>query len=185
MADALFVKLDGAEETERLMKDLAADMRRRVVIGALRDAAKPVIRATRAEAPVLQKATNRRVPGTVRKNISSFRSKRYKASQGALGIYITVRATRARLRKAPISGDPFYFRPLITGHKIVRRVGKGLTVRQLRRMGQSITERRKNPLGFVKADDFIARGWKQTSDQALQIFNRRIIERINKANAVK
>lgn len=182
MTDGVEFKLQGLEAAERALNELAADMRRRVVIAALRDAARPFVAEARKFAPVLKTASPRRQPGTMRRSINTFRSKRYKPAQGAIGVYVTVRATRARLKKAPISGDPFYWRWVEGGHKLVPRTAKGLTPKQLRRLGQSITERRRGATRSVRPYPFLGPAWTNKQSAALQIFERRVFERIEKAN---
>lgn len=185
MADGVFFKLEGVEDAIRALNDLKADMRRKVVLGALRDAGKPVARAAKALAPVLKQATSRRVPGTMRRAIGVFKSKRYKAANGAIGVYITVRASRAQRKRSPVSGDPFYYRFVEAGHKIVPRAKIKGTARQLRAAGQSITLRRRAATGFVKAYPFLGPAFRQQGERAKNIFLQRITERIAKANARK
>lgn len=179
MADGIGVLL---RIDKRALDDLRADLRRQVVMGALRDAGQVFVKEARARAPVLKQATNRRVPGTVRRNIRAFRSKLYKPSQGAIGVYVTVRATKARLRKAPVSGDPYYWRFLEGGHRIVPRTKSGLTRRQLRRLGQTITQRRASATRRVDPIPFLGPAFRSKQAEALRVFEVRIAARVAKAN---
>lgn len=182
--DGVFFKLEGAERAQAMLDELSGDMRRKVVLGALRDAGKPVAAAAKAKARVLQKPTTRRVPGTMKRAIGVFKSKRYKAANGALGVYISVRASRAQRKRSPISGDPFYYRFIEGGHKIVPRTSrKGLTARALRRRGRSITHRRRAAATSVPPYPFLGPAFREQSQNALRIFEERILARIAIANA--
>lgn len=172
MADGIEFKLEGVDDAIAALNELGADMARRVVFAALRDAGKPVAQAAKALAPVLQAATTRRVPGTMRKAIGVFRSKRYKAANGAIGVYISVRASRAQRRRSPISGDPFYYRFVESGH-FARAVGKNKAAR------------RRAATSFVKAYPFLGPAFRAQGQNALHIFEQRIAERIAQANARK
>lgn len=173
MADAVTAVLKGGAEMQRALDDLRGDLRRRVVRAALRDAGRPVVRQAQAEAPVLQKPTPRRQKGTLRKNIKIFTSKRYKVSQGRVGVYITVRASKKDLKNAPVTGDPYYWRWVAGGHKIVRRGGG------------SITSRRKAAKDSVAPNPFLERAFNAKGDEAKKIFEKRIFERIAQANSKK
>ena len=166
MADGVTFELKGVDEAIKALNELSGDMRRKVVLQALRDAAKPVAQAAKSFAPVLKAQTTQRVPGTLKRAIGTFKSKRYKAANGQLGVYVTVRATRAQRRRSPISGDPFYFRLVEGGH--AKRAGK-----------------RRASAGMVKPYPFLGPAFKQEGENALRIFQQAVIERIAKANAAK
>lgn len=169
--DGVFFEVKGLEEAQRALDTLSADMRRKVVYGALRDAGKPVAQVARALAQPRDFGSARRVAGTMRRAIGVFRSKRYKAAQGALGVYISVRASRAQRRRAPVSGDPFYFRFVEGGHQP--------------RPGKSHASKRKAAAARVRAYPFIGPAFQQKGDDALRIFQERILERVAQANKAK
>lgn len=172
MADGVEFKLEGLEKAQAALTELASDMRRKVVMGALRDAGKPVAAAAKLFAPVLAQATSRRVPGTIRRSIGVFRSKRYKAANGQLGVYISVRASRAQRRRAPISGDPFYFFIVSMDHKT-------------RSKGATKALRRKAAIArTVAGKPFLGPAFRQEGANALRIFEQRILARIDAANKV-
>lgn len=168
MADGVEFQLIGIEKAIAALNEFGADMRRKVVYAALRDAGKPVALAARALAPVLAQATARRVPGTMRRAIGVFKSKRYKAANGAIGVYISVRASRAQRKRSPISGDPFYFRFIAGGHKT--------------RVGKSAAARRRAIASTVAPVPFLAQAFRQEGENALRIFEQRIIDRVELAN---
>jgi HK97 gp10 family phage protein len=174
MADGVVFELKGVREAAAALNALSADMRRKVVYAALRDAGKPVAASAKARAPVLKKATARRVPGTMRRAIGVFRSKRYKAANGQIGVYISVRASRAQRKRSPVSGDPFYFRFVEAGHG-KRQPQRGGLSRALRR---AAAER-------VKPYPFLGPAFRAEGGNALRIFEQRIVERVARANAAK
>lgn len=123
MADGLIVKLDGVEDLKRALSEAAADIRKKAVRGALREAGKVIQGAARATAPVLLVATPTRKPGTVRRNIV-VRASKFARQAGNEGVYINVRGIRGRARVARLGragannpNDPFYWRFLELGTK--------------------------------------------------------------------
>jgi hypothetical protein len=184
MAEAT-LSVSGLAQAERALNELAADMRRKVVLAALRDAARPLVLAARQLAPVLKTPRPRRVAGTLKRNIRAITSKKHRGQDGLLGIYISVKASKRDLKNAPITGDPYYWRWLEGGHAIVRRsrrvgtrYGKALNSVTLR-------ARRRAAADNVKPYPFLGPAFASRSDAALRVFERRILERIAKANAAK
>lgn len=181
-------RMSGLADLETALNELSADLRRKVVLAGLRDASKPVVKAARAFAQPRDFSSKRRIAGTMRKAITAFKSKRYKAAQGALGIYITVRASKAQRRARPVSGDPYYWRWVEGGHKIVPRLSKaqsGFSNLRKRAAGISITQRRRRATGMVKPYPFMGPAFRAQGDQARRIFEQAVIERIAKANRRK
>lgn len=181
-------RMEGLADLETALNELAADLRRKVVLGALRDAAKPIVKAARALAAPHDFTSKRRMAGTLRKAITAFKSKIYKPAQGAIGVYITVRASRAQRKARPVSGDPYYWRWVEGGHKIVPRLGKqqaGFSNLRKRLGGISITQRRRGATGMVKAYPFLGPAFRAQGEQAKRIFMDAVTARIAKANARK
>ena len=52
MADE--IKVEGLADLKAAVEELTADLRKKVIVGALRDAAKPIVAAAKAAVPVLQ-----------------------------------------------------------------------------------------------------------------------------------
>lgn len=155
------MRVDGLKNLEQAIDELTADMSKRVVRGALRDAARPIVAGARTRAPVLASPHPYRVPGTVRRNIGVFNSKQARR-EGMVGVYVRVRrlskgAVTAFKRATGRTGaqnpfDPFYWWFLEFGTK-------------------RIAPRRYMSAAFHAAQA-----------QTLDIFQRRIGERIAKAN---
>ncbi len=122
MPDGLTLRTRGIAETKAALTNFVGDLRK-TVRGSLRSAARPMRLAAQANAPVLKKATRRRVPGTLRRNIKIFNSRRANGQGGVIGVYLSVKASRKDLKRAPISGDPYYYRWVESGHRIVSRSG--------------------------------------------------------------
>lgn len=105
----------GLEDLRVAVEELTADLRKKVVIGALKDAAKPIIKAAQAVVPVRT--------GLVRKNIASFTSKLQKGQNGVIGVYVTVRKNKGvrvkgtKVRIKVLGQDPFYWKFLELGTK--------------------------------------------------------------------
>lgn len=158
------VRVDGLKALEQAIDELTADMAKRVVRGALRDAARPIAAGARSRAPVLATTDRRRVPGTIKRNIVVLNSKQARR-EGMIGVYVRVR----RLSKGAVTAfkratgrkgadnpfDPFYWWFLEFGTK---KIG---------------------------ARRYLSQAFDAARSQALDIFTRRIGERIRKANARK
>lgn len=119
------VRLTGVEDLKRALRELPWQMRRKVLRGALRSAAKVIQGEARARAPVLLQPTPYRTRGLVRRTISITNSK-LAAKRGDVGVFVTVRRGRAALNRGAYStlsrklvrpNDPFYFKFLELGTK--------------------------------------------------------------------
>jgi HK97 gp10 family phage protein len=173
----LDIKLVGVEQAIIDLQAFAGDLKRSTVRRALRDASKIIVNAARAEVPPHDYGSKRRVSGTLRQNIKSFLSKIYKGASGVVGMYITVRATRKRKQIAPVTGDPFYFRFVELGHKIVRRRRRSYA------FFDSLTLRRHRATQYVKAYPFLGPAYNSKGHAAIEAFNAAIIKRVAQANA--
>lgn len=188
MADGLDVKVSGIADFKAAITALVADMRRKVVRAALRDAARPVIRAAQNNAPVLRVPKRNRRPGTLKRNIKVFASKVKNGRNGVLGVFIKVRASKAALKKGGGAGaknpnDPYYwlfqeFGFTATGR---RRLRGGSRRRDLVRNALISSGRARR----IEGRHFLQRGFQQGQGEALAIFQRRIGERIAAANQNK
>lgn len=156
MPDAFHARVLGLDDLDRALQELSADLRRKIVKGALRDAAKPIQRAARAQAPVLQGTAAYRLPGTVRDAIVIRASKLRKAFRGELGIYVKPRF-RGLGGKASSKNpfDPFYYRFLELGTNKMR------------------------------ARPFLGPAFAAHKEAALALFQARVAARIAKANTRK
>lgn len=162
MADPVIVRVEGLGRLNEAVEELTGDLRKKVVVGALRDAARPIVTGAKQRAPVLRSPHPYRVPGVLRRNIAVFRSKTFRGQDGVLGVYIRVRrltggAISAFKRATGLAGrrnpfDPFYWWFLEFGTR-------------------TIAPRR-----------FLAGAFQAARLNAVAIFERRIGERIRKAN---
>jgi hypothetical protein len=169
--DGVWFSLQGVEAAQKALDELKADMRRSVVYGALRDGGKPIAKAAQALAQKHDFSSATRVAGTMRRAIGVRKSKRYKASNGVIGVYISVRATKAQRRRSPVSGDPFYYRFVVGGHARRQSKGKGA-----RRSAPKVAAR-------VEGDPFIGDAYRAEKENALRIFTERVFARIALANS--
>jgi HK97 gp10 family phage protein len=159
MADSAGINIGGVPELQHALRDLTDKLKKQVVRAALRDAARPAVKAAKA----LARQNSR--TGLVAKSIRVFGSKRARQSAGEYGVFIRV----ARLKGAQIKAfkmktgksaranpnDPFYWRFLEFGTRKMR------------------------------ARPFLLPGWQRESGRAVEIFSARIKAHIEKANARK
>jgi HK97 gp10 family phage protein len=123
MADGIVVELEGVNDLKMALAEASAVIRKKAVRGALREAAKVIQGAARANSPLLAIATPLRKHGTVKKNIVTLGSK-FARQSGDEGVYVGVRPLRgaARVKKlgrasATNPNDPYYWRFLEFGTK--------------------------------------------------------------------
>jgi HK97 gp10 family phage protein len=95
------IKIEGFEDAIQALKDLAKDMRRRVVRGALRAAARPIVNQARVNAPFRN--------FLIRKRMSVMTS-RVASRRGEVGVYIRPRATAIARRQKLKALDPYYYK---------------------------------------------------------------------------
>lgn len=182
MADEIQFRVLGVKEVAAEFERLLSDLKKKDVLSALRAAARPFVLAARANAPVLKTPNPRRVAGTLRRNIKAFASKKFRGQGGVIGVYVTVKASRKDLKNSPITGDPYYWRWVEGGHRIVprsRRVGTrgGKAVN-----AATIRARRQAATAMVKPHPFLGPTFPAQADAAVRLFEDRIAERIAKAN---
>lgn len=181
-------KVHGVRDFRAAVEALVADLRRKVVRGALRDAARPIVRQAQADAPVLKGSKKGRLPGTLKRGIKVYSSKQNNGRNGVLGVYIHVKANKAALKRAGGKGrnnphDPFYwwwqeFGYTATGR---RKLTGGTRRRNLVRNALVKTGRARK----IPGKGFLRNAFNAKSPESLSIFERRIGERITKANASK
>lgn len=160
-ATGIDFRMTGLDDLKRALEELGTDLRLKVVRAALRDAARLIATDAKARAPVLSRGTAFRTPGLVRRSIGVLISKDAKA-RGEIGVYVRVRrprgaALRAFKRATGRDGganplDPFYWKFLEFGTKKMR------------------------------ARPFMLPAFNARATQAIDVFSRRIGERIEKAN---
>ena len=132
---AELVSIEGLADAKAALESLSRDMRLKVVRGALRAAARPIVRQAKANAPVLT--------GLVRKRIGTFSSKIKRGRDGELGVFIKPRSSAAARKAKNKALDPYYYRFQEAGFHAVgtRRVNGGRTNRpaNLKASGSRLT----------------------------------------------
>ena len=168
---AEYLRLDGLRDAKAAIESLTKQMRKKVVRAALKAAAKPIIRAAKANAPVKT--------GLVRKRIGSFASKIKRGQNGEIGIYIKPR-TSARARKSKDkSQDPFYYRFQEMGYHATgrKKVGGGRRYRSARLAARGTRK--------IPGKAFIGRAFESQRSAALTAFTAEIKKHIDLANTRK
>lgn len=182
MADGITTRIEGLADLKIAIEALKTDLRKRVVRGALRDGARPMVRAARTNAPTLKSETRYRTPGILKRSIKTFSSKQQNRQNGTIGIYIAVRGQKKFIKAARAAGgsggknpfDPFYWWWQEFGYTATGRR------RTSTRPGRRYTGARKIP-----AKHFMTRAFEQHKNNAVNIFQQRVATHIDRANRRK
>ena len=176
-------KLEGLDQLMRSLRDVPNNLRKKALTKALRAAGKVVLDEARARAPVLSGTARNRKAGTVKKAIKLRVSKMDKR-QGNVGVFINVKPlTKAQIgtfkatagKKASGAtnpNDPYYWRWLEFGHKIVPRSSKRLKQRHMAATGR------------VAARPFL-RPAADKLEEAKRVFERTVLPEIAALNKEK
>lgn len=170
MADDTFVaRVDGIDDLKRRVADLPEKIKRRAVRGALKEAAKPILQAAQAGAPVLERPTPYRNKGTVKRALK-IRTSKFAKREGDEGVFINPKplvrqaapgkkqrkkAGRQGYASAKNPNDPFYWYFLEFGTKKMEK------------------------------KEFMAPAAESRGDEATQTFFRSAIPNIEKLNRTK
>lgn len=184
MDDGLNLRARGIAETQAALTNFVGDVRK-VVRGALRSASRPMVRQAQGNAPILKASTRRRVPGTLRRNIKVFNSKKATGRNGVLGVYVTVKASKKDLKRAPISGDPYYWRWVESGHKMVPRSRRTGTRFGKARYEKTLRARRLSATRRVEGSAFLLRAFRTHGQTTIDNFNGQVLARVEKFNRTK
>jgi HK97 gp10 family phage protein len=189
-------KVLGVPNLRAQLEAVPERLRRRVLRNALAAGARVVRDAARRAAPVLKKFDKRRKPGTLKKAITVRTSKRDQRA-GNVGVFVNVRPARGPKRFRQSTEDPFYWRWIEFGHRILPKSGKTkyTTVVRTRKDGTSwsrtyksdaasIRNRRRNATIRVPAIPFL-RPAISTLGAALDAFKAAIGPAIAKLNKPK
>lgn len=118
--DGVYVDIQGMEDVLREFRALPDRMRRRVLLSALRAAARPVRDDARRATPVMSLQDALQAPyrkrGTVRKAIT-IRTSRQARRRKEVGVFVNVRPLPRGQRGAKNPNDPFYWRWLNFGKR--------------------------------------------------------------------
>jgi hypothetical protein len=174
MRDGVSVKVD-IPDFRRQLAEVEQRMRRRVVTGAIRDAAKVFQRAAKQRAPVLRKPDPRRIPGRLRESIVIAR---VRGVRGAVALRVVPRSRRATTRRAA-ADVPFYW-VFLEGGWIPRGPGQriaGGTRRKARERARTSYRRVQFP--------FLVPAFQSSQGAALSAYNAGIERRLAQVQAVK
>lgn len=127
MADSITVKMTGIDDLRRALADLPTTLRRKVLVGALRKAARVVATAAKQAVPVLSVAAPYRTPGLLKKRIAVRVSKAARQA-GNVGVFVNIKPAagakfskgvqvKASQRGAKSQNDPYYWRFVEFGTK--------------------------------------------------------------------
>lgn len=158
---AEIITVNGLADAKRALEALTKDLRNRVVRGALRDAAKPIVQQAKANAPVRT--------GLVKRRITVNASRLRKKARGEIGVYIRPRATALARRTKLRSQDPFYYK--------FQEAGFHAT-------GRSKLKNSRNAR-FIEGKAFLGSAFESRRQSALAIFQAAIKRRIDEANRRK
>ena len=150
-------EIEGLADLKRSLADLTADLKRKVIRAGLRDAAAPIAKQARANAPTLKKDHPYRLPGTLKRSIITKASKRFNGQSGEIGVYVAVRKRKGLGGKDSARNpfDPFYWRFQEFGTK------------------------------KQAARPFMGPAFNANAERAIDIFKARLKTRIDKANTRK
>jgi HK97 gp10 family phage protein len=169
MPDGVEVKINVAEFTKQ-MRELGSKIQKRIARRAVNAGAKVLVEIARQRAPVLKAATKNRVPGALKKNIITLRS-RFQPPNAVL-YNVGVRTLKTLRTKSNVkrlgfkrAGDPFYW--YILEHGWVPR-GPGNKLRGGERSRQ--LQRRRLIAGGAKVKQFpyFAPAFSSGKERALQ-----------------
>jgi HK97 gp10 family phage protein len=94
MADNLTVKISGMDDLKRVLSEIPEQMRKKVILGALRKAARVPLQIARREVPIMSAASAAKNPyrtaGLLRKRLTVRVSKESRKA-GNLGVFINIK----------------------------------------------------------------------------------------------
>lgn len=164
--------VEGIADFNKALLELKQDLRKRVVRSALRAAAKPIIAAAKAAAPVRTGLVRSRVVVT---------ASRLATRRGEIGVYIKPRSAKGVRKGSKL--DPFYFQFSITGFHATggRKIYGGKLLRARNLAGQVKAGRAR----FIPGRDWLGASFNAQSGAALRIFQEKLKQRIDAANKRK
>lgn len=176
------LKVEGLEDVRLRLINLPIHLRKKVMYTLLRKAAKPIVRAAKANAPVAKQSSARVIPGLIKKTVGVTRSKFKKPAAGEFGVFVQPRvpgkikslkrrATRGG-GKGPNFGDPFYFKFQEFGFHATggKKVGGG---RRNRKANLKASGSR-----FIPGLQFLGRAFESQKSAALNLINSDLVKAI-------
>lgn len=185
------VRVEGLSDIQLTLNGLGTHLRKKVMYKLLRKAAAPILKAAKQNAPVAKKATNRVIPGLIRKTLKISTSRYWKPSNGDFGVYIKPispskikrlqRVSRKARLRGPNFGDPFYYRFQEMGFHAVGRSKVGGRLK--RGKGPSQRNRRKAEYAagrfrFIPGLNFIGRAFESQKRAALNLIKVDLVAEI-------
>lgn len=187
MVDGVTIKIEGVDELKRALAEAAADIRKKAVRGALREAGKVIQAAARTSAPVLKTKDKRRTPGTVKKNIV-VRISKFAQHRGDAGVYVGVRGIRGKARISRLGragannpNDPYYWWWQEFGW-VPRNKKIGALKGGTRRRGM---QRSASGISKIQGKRFMTNSANNYGDRAIAKFMQSVVPQINKLNQRK
>lgn len=176
------MKIEGIDDFKKAIDDLTQDLRKKVIRAALRAGMKPIIAHAKAHSKELQKPHPYRIRGLMKSRIVATNS-RIAAKRGDIGIYMKPVAVKGVTKGAKSPLDPFYYRFVADGFHAVG--GKRVVGGRITRKANLASKVRAGKATFVPGDDFIKKAFQAKGDEALAVFQKKLKERIDKANRRK
>lgn len=180
MADEFVVKIDGLDDLKRVLDQIPQDLRKKVILGALRKAARVPLLAARAVVPVLDSAVSSkypgRTPGLLKKRLTVRTSKESRKA-GNLGVFINIKPAAGAKFKAVKKSDALGNYVKWTNVRSSQRGAKNPNDPYYWRFVEFGTKK-------MKAKSFI-RPAAETLPQALTVFMNEVVPQINKWNRRK
>jgi len=107
-ADGVVVRLQGVDDLLQALSLISAQLRKKVLLSALRKAAGVIRTEARSRAPVLQKPNPYRTKGLVKKRIT-VRISKISRRAGDVGVFVGVKPAKLFEQGAKSRVDPYYW----------------------------------------------------------------------------
>lgn len=146
--------IHGLADLRRDLAALAPKLRLRALRNALSAGARLVRNDARQRAPIISALdpkvrAGHRKPGTLRASIT-VRTSKLARRRGDVGVFVNVRPAKAGARGAKSPADPYYWRWVEFGHKLVARARSAAGRLSVRARRASRTVGRVQPIPFLR-----------------------------------
>lgn len=179
MADGPEIRITGLPAFSSRLKELSADMQRKVVRAGATAAGTVFRKAASANAPTLKKPDTRkknpRIPGALKRAVYATRSRKLSKA----GTEVIVVGVRSGGKESKSAKTAFYWRFVEDGH-LVR--GRGQKIKGgTKRAGLERKRLKAAGARFIPGRKFLARAFKSEQQASVKAFNLRIEARLKKA----
>jgi HK97 gp10 family phage protein len=185
--DGIGAKVTGIPDLRAALLSIPDKLRKRALRNALAAGARVVRDDAKRNAPVMaiSMRTAVRKPGTL-KNAIAVRTSKEAGRAGDVGVFVNVRPAKGGKRGAKSKDDPFYWRFVEFGHKIVGRYAGNYTDYKVRGRGRmtGLAARRRASTTSVPPYPFLVPA-SQRLGAALNVFLQKIGPQIQKLNGGK